>query len=107
MRTVQREGYPLHLDKVAIEDSLINAKLDQLVNIEEISILLAKSNFTVEVDDLLLGAIDTKVFCRSRVDFADTLDKVITNTQKVVEEDRKLLEKDKDVNQLLNTENNS
>jgi len=64
---------------VEIEDSLINAKLDWLVDIKEVSISLAKSNFTVEVDNLLLGTIDAKVFYRSKVEFSNMPDKVMTN----------------------------
>ena len=76
---MQREDYLLHPDKVAIKDILVNAKLDQLVNIEELSISLAKLNFTIEVDNLSLGTTDMKAFCRSRVEFANALYKVIIN----------------------------
>ena len=39
----------------------------------------SKSNFTAEVDNLLLGNGDVKAFYRSRVEFTNTLNMVMKN----------------------------
>ena len=101
--TMQKENCLSYPDEVAIEDSLINVKLDQLVDIKELSILLTKLNFTIEVDGLSLGIIDAKVFCESKVEFADMPDKVMTNTWEDIEKDAYLLENKKEMYQLLDT----
>ena len=88
---VQRDKCSLYPDKIVIEDSLKNVKLDQLVGIKKLSILLFKSIFSVEVDNLLLGTIDVKTFHRSKVEFSNIADKVITNAQVEIEEDMQLL----------------
>ena len=53
---------------------------------KELFILLSKLNFTAEVDALLLGTVNEKVFYRNRVEFANVLDKVMINIWGEVEQ---------------------
>ena len=73
-----------HIDSVIIRDTvritIPKVRIDTVVDIEELFILLAKSTFTAEVDNLLLGTMNAKVFYASKVEFTSVSDRVIINT---------------------------
>ena len=60
----------------------------------------------MKVDDLLLSTMNTKVFCKNWVEFADILDKVMINIWGEVEECAQSLIREEEINQLLIKGNN-
>ena len=59
---------PLYLDEVEIEDTS-NIKIEQLIDMDNLSLSYEKKNFVADSDKILVSTFDTKSFYRNKVGF--------------------------------------